>query len=298
MGRRRAHRIAVVVPVTGSRALWGQLLQNAIARASSSSPPDAPAARWIVHDEAALTGPIPIGGPDSTGLTDDSYSAVFGHLDPGLLDSTLPHYAAADLPCFLPFTHPEHRPRPDLVLGWSSSPRAQAELLVKLLRSVGARTVLLLRDSSTYGSRLAQLLNEALPELSEIRDAGGAQERVVSDAVVLCALYHRAAESAEALRDAGYRGHLILPWDCSIGEVFSPPGLSHGSHLVRPVGGAKAWAELAALALHKAALTLRAGATGTEWVAAVRKASSVPLDPQGRPVAETWQLLKLDGSAR
>jgi len=130
MGRRRAHRIAVVVPVTGSRALWGQLLQNAIARASSSSPPDAPAARWIVHDEAALTGPIPIGGPDSTGLTDDSYSAVFGHLDPGLLDSTLPHYAAADLPCFLPFTHPEHRPRPDLVLGWSSSPRAQADRLI------------------------------------------------------------------------------------------------------------------------------------------------------------------------
>jgi rhodanese-related sulfurtransferase len=295
VGHRRPHRIAVVAPITGPRAAWGQLLQGAIARIVP--PADEAAMRWVVHDEAAVLRSLTAGaGGRSSDIVAGGYAAVFGHLDQEGLDSVLPHYAEAGLPCFLPLILPGDPPRPDLVLGWSSPIDSQAALLVKLLHSIGSRSVLLLRDSSHYGRRLAELLEASVPELAEVRDAEEPQLSSPVDAVVLCALYHRAAQAAAALQADGYQGHLIFTGDCAIAEFSGQDGPFRGSHLVRPAEGATGRVELAVRALQHAGGNLRTGATGPQWVAAVREASSVPLDLSGRPIADSWQLVRLDGS--
>jgi ABC-type branched-subunit amino acid transport system substrate-binding protein len=291
----RPHRIAVVAPITGPRAAWGQLLQGAIARIAP--PSDEATVRWVVHDEAAVGRLVNVAsGNRQSDLAIGGYAAVFGHLDQECLDRVLPHYATAGLPCFLPFILPERPPRPDLVLGWSSSLDSQAALLVRLLDSIGTRSVLLLRDGSHYGHRLAELLERAIPELARTHDAEALADYPSADVVVMCTLYHRAAQAAAALHAEGYRGRLVFPGDCAIAEFFGQGDMFHGSHLVRPAEGTAGRAEIAVRALQQAGEVLRPGATGPEWTDAVREASVIPLGPEGRPVADSWQLVRLDGS--
>jgi glycine/D-amino acid oxidase-like deaminating enzyme len=216
-------RVAVVGPLTGPRASWGQLLTDAV-----EALPHAPVS-WVFFDEQgdaeqARSRALEI-------VADAGFAAVIGHFNSTGARSAIPLYRAAGLPVLLPLstapglsaTEPGTGEsgtagEPGLAIQFCPDDDAQAVTMVQACAARGQQRLAVAHDGSPYGERLAERVLAA--------GSGHDPQRLLVDparwpeqagtAVALLGVHHAVAG---LIGDHATGDRLVLvPDDCDIPE--------------------------------------------------------------------------------
>ncbi|MER7760476.1 hypothetical protein [Streptomyces sp. NPDC097619] len=294
-------KVAVVAPLTGPRAAWGAVLLGRLEALRATRPE---VADWRVHDETR---------GEVADVSGGGYAAVVGHADPAGAERAVPRYAAAGLPCLLPFVRPGAGAEGLAgVLSWAPDGAGAARAAVEAAAGLGARRVRILHDAEppwqgparevAERAAAAGLVPVPVPAPGGGAPAGAGEgdgEDGGTVSVVLAAP-HRCPELARA---AGGRGPVLVPGESGLGTVPFGAGTGAGAGagagldlwFVRPHACAATRAHRALEALFRGlerGVERGAGPRGAELVAAVRGEAGVVWGAGGVPVGAGWEVVR------
>ncbi|MCX5384374.1 hypothetical protein [Streptomyces sp. NBC_00083] len=147
--------IAVVAPLTGPRTVWGTVLLGEVDRVRATWPD---AAEWHVHDET-------LGVAEA--IAGDGHVAVVGHSDPARTREALPVYAAAGLPCLLPFV-----PAAPPALSWAPDEEALVRTAMEAAAALGAAGLTVAGDGGPEWAALARYVERTASRPGRTRSPG------------------------------------------------------------------------------------------------------------------------------
>lgn len=285
-----APRIALVGPVSGQRAAWGQLLLAAATEMCGT-------VRADVFDD---TGDAAHARRCAERIVRGArHAAVVGHFNSSGARAALPVYHRVTLPCLLPLaTAPgltsNGHGAGALALRWCPDDDAQAFALAVALTSRGHAQAGVIHDGTDYGMRLARCLRAR--GLTPVDAEAVARSRRPPSAVVVAGLHYQSAALACQLRNtAGYNGQLAFTDDCAVPEFchLGGPAVQGALLAVLPRGaGAYVREAVAAVAgVLASEPTLR----GRTLVRAIRHRSPTAFDDDGNAVGRSWHVVQLDG---
>ncbi|TDC81661.1 FAD-dependent oxidoreductase [Micromonospora sp. KC606] len=269
-------RVAVVGPLTGPRAAWGELLTSAARLVTGTSP------RWEWHDdrgdaETALVRAHEI-------VADGGYAAVLGHFNSGGARLALPVYRSAGLPVVLPLATAQGllAGSGGLALRLCPDDAAQAAAVVRACRKAGIGRLTVAHDGSDHGESLARLLLGAVDtgmSVVEFDDSPLGPHT----ALAVCGIHHRVADLLRRIRPAP-EVPVIVTDDCDVPEFSALAGrAADGVRVVRLSGGAAARVTAAFAAL-AGALGKQPRERGVTLLDLVRGELPDDFDDDGDPV--------------
>lgn len=205
-------RVAVIGPLTGPRAVWGELLTDGIAAMRHAS------VRWVTFDDHGEVALARIRASEV--VADGGFGAVIGHFNSLGAIQAMPLYQDAGLPVVLPLaTSPEITG--DLAVRLSPDDNAQAAAIAAACAdSVGCDRIAVVHDGTHYGRELAMRIRAAasLPvRVDEDWPAGLKQT-----AVVLTGIHHNVA--AILSRRPGDAAPIFVTDDCDVPEFAELAG--------------------------------------------------------------------------
>ncbi|MGH8896623.1 MAG: FAD-dependent oxidoreductase [Egibacteraceae bacterium] len=282
-------RVAVVGPLSGTRAAWGGLLTAGIAAV-----PHAPV-RWELFDDRGEVAEAVARAQEV--VADGEFAAVVGHFNSMGAREVLPVYRAAGLPALLPLAT-----APGLLEGMAGTALrlcpddiGQAAVIARACRERGRHRFTVVHDGSGYGQRLAALvLAAAGPDLSVLVHEV-LPEEPIDGAVVFCGVHHRVAELLRREYRPG-QGHLVLVTDdCDVPEFAELAGPAASGALVARLAGGAPGRVAAAFAALAGALAKHPGHRGSALLDAVRGELADELGHDGDPVGGSsgagWEIV-------
>lgn len=294
VGLRADVRIAVVGPLSGPRAAWGELLTRSVRRHRT------PGITWELHDDLGDAGLA----ADLAGklVADGGYRAVIGHFNSLGAAASLPLYREAGLPLLLPLSTASGLldGAAGAALRWCAQDRGQLVALAEAAHRRGADRLWVTDDGSPNGAHLsAELLGlTGLP----VPVARPADPAACPGPLVVCGTHAGAAATAVALRAAGYAGALLFPDDCAVPEfadLLDGAALPDGAALVARLAGGAARLVDEAFAALTGALIADHTLEGAALLDMVRAHSGTDFTPDGDPAlphpGAGWELIPVAG---
>ncbi|MGH8886547.1 MAG: FAD-dependent oxidoreductase [Egibacteraceae bacterium] len=270
--------VAVVGPLSGPRAAWGELLTAGIAAV-----PHAPV-RWELFDDRGEVAEAVARAQEV--VADGEFAAVVGHFNSMGAREALPVYRAAGLPALLPLAT-----APGLLEGMAGTALrlcpddvGQAAVIARACRERGQHRLAVVHDGSGYGQRLAALvLAAAGPDLSVLVHEM-LPEEPIDGAVVFCGVHHRVAELLRRGHRPGQGGLVLVTDDCDVPEFAELAGPAASGALVARLAGGAPGRAAAAFAALAGALAKHPGHRGAALLDAVRGELADELGPDGDPI--------------
>lgn len=250
-------RVAVVGPLTGHRAAWGELLTDGIAAMPHAS------VRWVTFDdqgEVALAK-----ARASEVVADGGFAAVIGHFNSLGAIQAMPSYRDAGLAVVLPLaTNPEITG--DLAVRLSPDDNAQAAAIAAACAdSPGCDRIVVVHDRSQYGRQLAERIRIAASLPVRVHDDWPAE--LARSAVVLTGVHHNVA--AILSQRPGEAAPIFVTDDCDVPEfAVLAGGAVAGVKVARLPGGPRSRVQAGFAALD-AALGRHPMSRGTALAAAL-----------------------------
>ena len=275
VGLRGDIRVAVVGPLSGPRAVWGELLTSAVLRHQY------PGIVWELHDDR---GDVGLARERALQIVaDGGYRAVIGHFNSLGAAAALPVYRSAGIPVLLPLSTAS-----GLLAGagggalrWCAEDRGQLAVLARAAQCRGVRELAVTDDGSANGTHLADEAcgQAALPLPLRRMPAGEPPE--ARGALLVCGTHAGAAAAANRLQAAGFRGTFYFTDDCAVPQFADLLNkTARPAFVARLAGGAARQVEESFAAL-TGALIADPALAGAELISMVRTHAGVPFTLDG-----------------
>jgi hypothetical protein len=218
-------RVAVVGPLTGPRAAWGELLTDGVAAARAP-------VSWVTFDDHGDVSQARARAAEV--VADGSFAAVIGHFNSLGAIEALPLYRGASLPVVLPLaTHPDLAG--DYALRLCPDDNAQAAAIAAACAaSSWPNRIVVVHDGTHYGRELAERIRIAASLPATVHDDWPA--RLDRSAVVLTGVHHGVA--AILSRRPPEAASVLVTDDCDVPEFAElAGGAVTGVRVARLAGG-------------------------------------------------------------
>ncbi len=282
-------KVAVVGPLSGPRAAWGELLTQGIAAVPHAQ------VQWELFDDRGEVAEAVAKAREV--VADDAYAAVVGHFNSTGARQALPVYRAAGLPTLLPLaTAPGLLDgMPGIALRLCPNDIGQAAALTQACRKRGQHRLSVVHDGSGYGRRLAALVLAAGGLDVSVSAYEAPREEPPDGAMVFCGVHHRVAELLRLGPRPRSGGLVLVTDDCDVPEFAELAGSAASGALVARLTGGAQGRVVAAFAALAYALAKHPSSRGAALLDVLRGELAGKLGPDGDPVGASsgtgWEVV-------